>query len=642
MESFDIKTLDDIAVLKESSELECKQALGKDGRGAVPQDMWESVSAFANTDGGIIILGLNEKKGKFSVVGIKDVERVKTDIFNTANNSNKVSTNLLTNDAVKEVKIDGDSLLVVYVRRAKRQERPVYLNKNPFEHAYSRKHEADQKLSVEQVKRMMAEQIEESRDNEILINFGIEDLDLESLRVYRQNYTNLNPSHPWNELDNATFLNKIGAWRVNRETGYAGLTVAGLLMFGTHPVIQEQFPYYILDYQERPEAKTEKRWVDRLTLDGSWSGNLYDFSRKIYRKLVEDLKIPFQLADGVRQEDTPVHVALREALANTIIHADYTGRASVLVVKRPDMYGFRNPGLMRVPIEIAMQGGEPDCRNRLLAQMFRYVNFGEQAGSGIPNILNGWKSQHWKVPLLREMVEPYEQTLLELRMIDLYPPEVINDLKKSFGEKFEKLSELERTLTITIYSDFYLSHQQLCSQISAHAREVTLALVKLEKAGIISSTGEHKGKVYHKPNVVIPTPDNASGQFLAEHIFVNKPQFPSVLEESPELDPELGPDLAPDVELDASEWKELEQIALVAKGNSRSISKDTINQVIIKLCSNRFIALLDLSALLDRKPDTLRKNYLNPLVADEKLRLAYPTTRNHPKQAYTANIGEQG
>jgi hypothetical protein len=52
--------------------------------------------------------------------------------------------------------------------------------------------------------------------------------------------------------------------------------------------------------------------------------------------------------------------------------------------------------------------------------------------------------------------------------------------------------------------------------------------------------------------------------------------------------------------------------------------------------------LIDLSALLNRKPDTLRKIYLNPLVAEEKLRLAYPTRRNHPKQAYTANIGEQG
>jgi len=232
------------------------------------------------------------------------------------------------------------------------------------------------------------------------------------------------------------------------------------------------------------------------------------------------------------------------------------------------------------------------------------------------------------------VVEPYEQTLLELRMIDLYPAEVVNDLKKSFGSKFEKLSELERTLSITIYSDFCLSHQQLCSQITAHAREVTLPLVKLEKAGIISSTGEHKGKVYHKPNVVIPTPDNASGQFLAEYIFVNKPQISIAFEESP--------DLTPDAELNASKWKELEQVALVAKGNSRSISKDTINQVIVKLCSNRFITLIDLSALLNRKPDTLRKIYLNPLVAEEKLRLAYPTRRNHPKQAYTANIGEQG
>ncbi|MFT4940999.1 MAG: ATP-dependent DNA helicase RecG [Paraglaciecola sp.] len=642
MVNFEIKTLDDIAVLKESSELECKQASGKDGRGAVPKDMWESYCAFANTDGGNIILGLSEKKGNFTVVGIKDVERVKADLFNIANNSNKVSTNLLANDAVKEVKINGENLLVIYVRRAKREERPVFLNNHPFEHAYCRKHEADQKLTVEQVKRMMAEQIEESRDNEILTNFGMEDLDLETLGIYRQNYANLTPSHPWNELDNTAFLKSIGGWRVNRDTGQAGLTVAGLLMFGTHPVIQEKFPYYILDYQERPEAKTENRWVDRLTLDGSWSGNLYDFSRKVYRKLIEDLKIPFKLADGVRQEDTPVHVALREALANTIIHADYTGRASVLVVKRPDMYGFRNPGLMRVPIEIAMQGGEPDCRNRLLAQMFRYVNFGEQAGSGIPNILNGWKSQHWKVPLLREMVEPYEQTLLELRMIDLYPPAVVNELKKSFGNKFEKLSELERTLTITIYSDFYLSHQQLCSQISAHAREVTLALVKLEKAGIISSTGEHKGKVYHKPNVVIPTPDNASGQFLAEHSFVNKPPVPIGLEESPELDPELSPDLAPDVELDDTEWQALEKIALSAKGKGRSISKDTIYQVIIQLCNKRFITLTNLSVLLDKKSDTLRKNYLNPLVAEEKLRLAYPTKRNHPKQAYTTNISEQG
>ncbi|TMP26689.1 AAA family ATPase [Pseudoalteromonas rubra] len=636
MTQFEIKTLDDISLLRESSELECKQAGGKDGKGAIPKDMWETYSSFANTNGGTIILGLKEKRNQFSPTGIENIEQIKADLFNTVN-SQKVSCNLLTNDSVQEVTIDGKNLLIIYVRRAKREERPVFLNGNPFEGSYIRAHEADQKLSAERVKRMMAEQIEDSRDNEVLPYFDMQDIDIESLRIYRQNYTNLNPTHAWNELDNQSFLKMIGGWRKNRETGEQGLTVAGLLMFGIHPIIQEKFPYYMLDYQERPEAKTERRWVDRLTLDGSWSGNLYDFSRKVYRKLIEDLKIPFVLEEGIRQEDTPVHIALREALANTIIHADYTGRASVLVVKRPDMFGFRNPGTMRVSIETALQGGEPDCRNRLLAQMFRYIKFGEQAGSGLPNILDGWKSQHWKVPLLREASQPYEQTLLELRMIDLYPKGVVSELKSKFGEKFSKLSELERTLTITIYSDYYLTHQQLCSQTSAHTREVTLALVKLERAGIISSSGEHKGKVYHKPNVIIPTPDNESGQFLAENVFVSNPSTCNDPQEGPELDPDLSPDFTPDFELAGSEWNELEKIAEPVKGNSRKAGKEAVNQVIKELCQGRFIGLNNLSILLDMKPDTLRKNYLNPLVANEQLRLAYPTTRNHPKQAYTVN-----
>lgn len=644
MSFFEIKSLEDISILRESSEVECKLAGGKDGKGALPIDMWESYSAFANTDGGTLVLGLKEKKGSFTVVGIENIEQVRTNLFNLANNKNKVSQNILTNSSVSEVCIDGKNLLIIHVRRAVRQERPVYLNGNPIGNTFIRANEADQRLQLEQVKRMLAEQVEDSRDNEILPFYGMDDIDIETLRIYRQTYSNLNPTHPWNEYDNQQFLKMIGGWRINRETGEAGLTVAGLLMFGTHPVIQEKFPYYILDYQERPEAKTERRWVDRLTLDGTWSGNLYDFSRKVYRKLVEDLKVPFELKEGLRQEDTPVHIALREALANTIIHADYTGRASILVVKRPDMFGFRNPGLMRVPIEIALQGGEPDCRNRLLAQMFRYVKFGEQAGSGLPNILDGWKSQHWKVPLLHEATNPYDQTLLELRMIDLYPQKILKELTEQFGSKFTNLSELERTIAITIYSDFYLTHQQLCTQTSAHAREVTLALVKLERTGVICSTGEHKGKVYHRPEVEVPTPDNALGQFLAESFQVTKPKSLSVLEQSPELTPELspdkGPELTPELLAEEDKWKELERIASPVIGNTRKLGKEKVEEVIIELCYGKFINLNDLANLLDMKPDTLRKNYLNPLVTSGRLSLAYPATRHHPKQAYWSNYEE--
>jgi len=641
MNEFSLTSIDDVNLLRESSEIECKLASGQDGKGAIPKDMWESYSAFANTDGGYIILGLKEKQHRFSVVGIENIEKVKSDLFTTANNSHKVSFNLLTNNSVTEVELEGKKLLVLHIPRAKRQVRPVYLNGNPLSNTYRRAHESDHKLSDEQVKRMLAEQVEDSRDDEILVHYSFDDFDLETLRVYRQTYANLNPNHAWNELDNQAFLKMIGGWRVNRETGMQGPTVAGLLMFGFHTSIQEKFPYYMLDYQERPEAKKELRWVDRLTLDGSWSGNLYDFSRKVYRKLIDGIKTPFKLQEGVRQEDTPVHIALREALANVIVHADYSGRSSVLVVKRPDMFGFRNPGTMRVPIETALHGGEPDCRNRLLAQMFRYIKFGEQAGSGVPHILDGWKSQHWKVPLLREVLEPNEQTLLELRMVDLYPEEVINLLNKKFSDKFTHLSELERTIVITIYSDIYLTHHQICTQTSAYTREVTLALVKLEKIGIIESTGEQKSKVYHRPNIEVPTPDNIAGQFLAEHEFVVNPDVidvedPELLIESPELeseDPELsikGPELA------GALWAELMAAGEVIRRQHRP-KRDEMEAVILKmlrLASKQYIQLSQFSELLGKNADTLRKNHLSRLLKEEKIALAYPTKPRHPAQGY--------
>src|SRR3989338_2287426 len=92
--------------------------------------------------------------------------------------------------------------------------------------------------------------------------------------------------------------------------------------------------------------------------------------------------------------DTPVHEALREALVNTLIHADFSGRVSVLVVKRPDMFGFRNPGLMRIPIAQAVAGGTSDCSNRRLQTMFQLVGYGDHAGSGLPKIYHNLAAPH--------------------------------------------------------------------------------------------------------------------------------------------------------------------------------------------------------------------------------------------------------
>jgi len=101
------------------------------------------------------------------------------------------------------------------------------------------------------------------------------------------------------------------------------------------------------------------------------------------------------------------------------------------------MFGFRNPGLMRVPIDQALQGGDSDCRNRNLQKMFQFIGAGEQAGSGIPKIYQSWEQQHWRRPRIIEKVEP-AQTIFELHMASLLPDDVVKKLDIQFGERFRQ------------------------------------------------------------------------------------------------------------------------------------------------------------------------------------------------------------
>lgn len=646
----DVTTLEDLALLRESVELECKLAAGRDGRGTVPEDFWPTYSAFANTHGGVVVLGLREKQGVYYVEGIADIAKVRKELFDLLNNRTKISLNLLTDANVREVSLGGKIVLVVEVPRATRKQRPVYLSTNPLAgHTYRRLNESDCALPDEEVKRMLAEQVEDSRDDRILLGYGFADLSLETFRAYRQVFANREPGHPWNSIADEEFLRQIGGWRRDREADLGGLTQAGLLMFGQLVAIQEELPNYMLDYQERPEAKTEKRWIDRLTLDGKWSGNLYDFYRKVYLKLTADLKVPFLLEKGERKDETPIHEALREALANVIVHADYSDRASVLVVKRPDMFGFRNPGLMRIPVEIALQGGEPDCRNRTLHKMFRFVGVGEQAGTGIPKILHGWQSQHWSPPKLFDTPEPYNQTLLELRMIDLFPDETMAGLKAKFGTLFENLTYVERVALALAASEGTVNHSRLRAVTTEHPVDLSKTLQHLTQIGVLESTGG-RGAVYHLAGEAVPTPDDVFGppaRISAGTTQNLVPTSPNLNPTSPNLGENRDADgclateqmalpIIDDLSVLSPRLRARLEVLASEPRTKRKVDREVLIAVVLELCSNHFVTLRCLATLVDRKPDTLRDQYLSKLVRERKLALAFPTMPTHERQAYCA------
>jgi ATP-dependent DNA helicase RecG len=645
----DLQNLDDLEFLRESVDLECKLAAGRDGKGALPEDFWPTYSSFANTEGGVVLLGVKEKNGQFSVQGVADLAKVRKQLFDGLNNRQKVSVNLLTDASVREVSLQGRTILVIEIPRANRKQRPVHLTTNPFaNHTYRRLNDGDRPLPDDEVKRMLAEQVEDSRDDRVLRGYDLDDLDMGTFRAYRQIFANREPGHPWNAVTDREFLRQIGGWRKDRETGESGLTLAGLLMFGQFTAIQEELPNYMLDYQERPEAKTEKRWVDRITLDGKWSGNLFDFYRKVYLKLTADLKVPFQLEKGERKDETPVHEALREALANVLVHADYSDRASVLVVKRPDMFGFRNPGLMRIPVEVALQGGEPDCRNRTLHKMFRLAGVGEQAGTGIPKILHGWQAQHWNPPKLHDTLVPYSQTLLELRMVDLFPEDVMRGLKARFGQAFETLNHVERVALALAASEGTVNHARLRAVTTEHPVDLSKTLQHLTQAGMLESTGG-RGAVYHLPGEAIPTPDDVFGP----PVRISLPSSPNLSGSSPNLTPsssnlaesrdadgclisgQLPKPVIDDLSKVAPALRSRLEVLAAEPRSKGKVDRAVLIQVVTAICAGRFVTLTCLAELVNRKPETLREQYLTRLVRERKLALAFPTTPTHERQAYT-------
>jgi predicted HTH transcriptional regulator len=473
-------TLEELQLHGEGADLEVKAAAGRDGHGELPQDLWKTYSAMANTNGGVIYLGIREKPpGKFTIVGIEAIDKVRKTLWDQLHNRQTISHNLLVEEDVRIEQMAGRQVLRIQIPRATRHQKPVHLGTNPLQGTYQRRYEGDYQCSEEEVRRMLAEQVEEARDARLLEGFSLDDLDAESLRAYRQ-----------------------------------------------------------------------------------------------------------------------------------------------------------------IPVARALEGGESDCRNRSLHQMFHLIGLGERSGFGMPKILDGWASQHWQRPKLYERTEPGNQTLLELRMIDLIPEPIVASLRARFGERFDRLDATRRLILVTAAMETTTNHTRLSEITDLHPHDLTRALRELVADNLLTSNaGEGRqgpGTVYFLPGAELPTPEEVFGGpgVVAGGPCVTE-RGPGVTERGPGESKLLpGVNLITSLDqLDPEQAAQLNTVAKRAKENQR-LPKPEMEAIILKVCNGRYLTMRVLTELLQRTDDRLRKGYLNPMVRDRRLEMAFPTTPNHPEQAY--------
>lgn len=595
---------------RETAEIEFKSA-----KGGFPKSFWETYSAFANTHGGTIVLGVKEKDGIFTLNNLTDddIDKLQKDFWSGVHNKNTINACILKNDDVEVGEIEGHKVILFHIPQAQRDQRPIHCTQDTFNGTFRRNYEGDYLCGNAEVRRMFADaDITRPADGRILKNYSWDDIDMPSFEQYRRLFATAKPSHPWHTLSNDELMRKLGGYRKDRETGEEGFTLAGILMFGKYDSIKDQTcaPKFFPDYKEIPADTSSTRWIDRIYPDGSWEANLFQFYRRVLPKLQQVIPTPFRLEGNQRKDETPAHESLREAFANLCVHADYSEESSLLVYRYPHRIVFSNPGVMLISKQQFYQGGESVCRNTSLQQMFMMIGSAEKAGSGVDKILKGWETLNWKRPYPIEKAQPNKVELV-MPLESLLDESVLLELNKLFGIRLEQLDSNEKIAVSMALTERIINNERLRDTLSLHPADITHMLQHLCKEDFLASSGHGRGTVY---KLKVAT--------LGEKVATSEGKV-ATPKGSWVVTP-MGSKVA------TSGEKVATSKGKVATPNSKRMSKDDMRKMIIDYCSE-WRTVSEIADYVCRNKQYIRNKIL-PVMHDV-LQMLFPK-ENHPGQKY--------
>lgn len=390
----------DQAALKELLEAhEWRDVEFKEAQKSVPKNAYETVSAFANTEGGHLVFGVKKEGQETEIVGVLNVDKVQGDFLTALNQREKVSVAVDVREEL--LRHDDADLLIFYVPEVHRTDKPVYLN-GDIRRAFVRRGGSDFRCSESERNRFLMDAATERYDGQA-VDFNLDTaFDEDSIHWYRAVYEARPGSRPSAELSNLDFLSEMGL--LVEQRGSRLPTRAAILLFGANRTVRQLLPRPIVDCQRyhlpRDKSETNERWFDRLLLEE----NLI----RAWRTLIEDwypriAERPFQIDPATMQRDDtpPGYRAFRESMVNLLIHQDYADHTRKAVICHyPDQTLFWNPGDAFAADADLLEPGEKEVRNPRLVLAFRRIGLSENAGWGLRDVFRSWRELGHVPPMI--------------------------------------------------------------------------------------------------------------------------------------------------------------------------------------------------------------------------------------------------
>ena len=370
-----------------------------------------------------------------------------------------------------------------------------------YKGSFKRTNEGDYHCTHDEVQAMLRDQSRQTMDMKVLDNLEMSVFDKETVNAYRTWFNNEHEGNAWTKLSDEEFLERIGAASDDTKDRRMHPTCAGLLMFGPEYKITREYPNYFLDYQAHMVPSV--RWTDRVQSQSpDWSGNVFDFFTMVSAKLTRDLERPFKLNGMVREDETPIHKSVREALVNCLANADFFLSRGIVIEKFPDKIVMKNPGTSIVGKKQMLRGGDSEPRNANIMKMLNLLGFGEHSGNGVPDIFSVWEKAGLAEPVIEEHFgeDGPNKTIVTLPLVnkDLAFSEKGPEKRPEKGP--DKKSETIERRIVQVYSLIQgnpaISRAEIGRHLNISDKQAKLAIEVLKKRAIIHREGSDRKGIW--------------------------------------------------------------------------------------------------------------------------------------------------
>jgi len=342
----------------------------KECRGQVNRDVYESICAFLNRNGGHIILGVQDN-GIIKGVDPDALTEIKKDLVTTLNNPQKISPPLY---ALPETfTIEGKILLYFAVPESSQVHRCIGK-------IFDRNEDGDIDITnqPDSVAHLYIRKQSTFSENRIYPYVRPDDLRGDIIQRIKKMVRVDNPSHPWSNLSDEGLLQSARLYQRDYQSGQEGYTLAAVLLMGNDEVIQSIVPQY------RTDAILRRINLDRYDDRDDIRTNLIESYDRLMEFVAKHLLDPFYL-----EKDRRISLRdqiFREVVTNILIHREYlSGFPAKFIIEnnqvrtenanRPHGHGIINPADFT-----------PYPKNPVIARFFKELGRADELGSGVRNL----------------------------------------------------------------------------------------------------------------------------------------------------------------------------------------------------------------------------------------------------------------